>query len=254
MNQGLNPLFPVSKNIWHDVPVEEEPEDSKLGSDKLETSSSHSIKRCEFALNGNGVLWCGRCCQEPIYRSLERQTENWCDHKSQFVIDRQDAKLIWNIFDQMSSGTGLNGYFLHVPVHPVLNQNVWVRLEDVDKEQWLGFYKAIITHPDLPDRNYPFALEDAFLGFLHVGEGLFVLRKLVLNWMTKYAPSHLPLKCPAKSHGFKQQQTFLANIKSNEGRFTETWSLFWNRRCYTCYSLLTSASSLDNTDKSDYEF
>lgn len=165
----------------------------------------------------------------------------WCEHVQSFVMDGQDAKLIW---DETQDGTvSLEGVRIMVPVVPTLSQ--WATLRFGDEH--FGNYKMnLLTDSGANVNNGQDPV--VFLGFFSPGEGRAALRSMLFAW---FEPMRATLgECKSTTHSFAAQMQWDADVTkagaaNDRRRLAQQWSVFTTGYCLQCVSVHAAVSGDD---------
>lgn len=135
----------------------------------------------------------------------------------------------------------VNIFYLDTVTVPIdLKHNVFVKFSLQGPP--IAGSKIIRLHPD---EGKP-AERINNLGLLSNGDTRKVLRSILLDWLKFFlATNHLVTICPAKTHGYHEQNTLEKNLKARGIMpYLETWSAMRNNACLSCMEFA-------NTDDDD---
>lgn len=189
---------------------------------RMQTRDPADIYEARFR---NGLI----TCTVSMCRNIRTPDAAWCRHLEFLIKNNHDSQMIWE--DERD----LSGAIIHVPVFP--NHNIWVVI-DVNDSAPGGSYSTSFDVPSLAGGT-PIT---TFLGFFGPGEGLNVLRQMLLDWFQQLNTT--AMQCHASSHKFKEESAWSRNMKDRTKRQVEFWSVLMDKMCLTCAAKISNADDL----------
>jgi hypothetical protein len=174
------------------------------------------------AISDSGVLACDTCLG------------GWCDHIEFVVTENIDAGWIWfNNFNNLRQPQSGTNYI--VPFVPT--QGLWATISFGEKIR--GGTELYLV----PDRSIDSGQDIGFfLGFTNPGEGRAVWRGMIHShfeaWVADKSAVN-ELICRQGVHRLKSEIRWTGDMKSQEGRLAQYWSLYIHDTCLGCLEQMT---------------
>jgi hypothetical protein len=160
----------------------------------------------------NGHLNCHACGQY------------WCEHINKSIVENEDSKVLFFKPDNAALGS----VDVEVPMMPTSNQWAHVTLEPAQDFPGLAFEVIL---PETDARNSDGELH--MLGYLHPGEGRYVIRSMIYDWFRGEVPLET-LKCSSRSHKFMQQMRWEQDMADEHKQVAQLWSVWTTGSCLAC--------------------
>lgn len=145
----------------------------------------------------------------------ETCNEPWCEHIEDFIRHNADAEFWW-------VPVPTNERLIMVPIVPTAALWVTMRLEYKEKvaAYAVSFDDEAFVH---------------FLGFVHRGEGRYVLRSMMIDWFWGHVDTST-FKCDAFSHGYKREMMWQHAMQKRSTSFPQLFSLWRTKMCVACHN------------------
>lgn len=147
----------------------------------------------------------------------------WCDHIEEYVRNFEDADLIWDQHPEAQT--------IEVPIVPTAN--VWQEAgldppPDGKKNYHLTIYWESM------DKKKQLFKEQAFIGFVHPGEGRFTIREMILDWFIGQMHTLLSESCDAPGHGYHEEVRWVDDMRDENRALVQKWTLWSTGKCLGC--------------------
>lgn len=216
---GLRPLpRTVTPGPTHHVhwDIKEKPPKRKDNTDKGDTA---------YIVHKNNYVQCTKC------------KSALCEHVHRVLKKNLDAEPFWK---KLESAAELK--FL-VPM--VLSENLWAYVALRCDETLIDTYEVSLIQKENSSR-------ESFVGYLHLGEGRYVLRSMVFNWFMGHV-EYKKLQCESSLHKYEAEMNWQQHQKSSK-KMAEYWSVWNDKLCLTCRKGVNADDSDLVPDAGNYKY
>lgn len=181
---------------------------------------AHTVKSLDWGrLQSDGYIYCDDL--QPHKDGLEIRTHFWCEVLEAQINFGHDSDLLFN--DD-------SAFYLKVPMFPT-DFNLWTEVSCVRTADDL----LRINIGDVVSTN------SKFLCWLHPGEGIKVIRQILLEHMLG---TERPDSCTSNSHGMREMQLWQQHMQASHFQMMEYWCLKEYKMCHACTEQLHDAVNM----------
>lgn len=174
--------------------------------------------------DGEIIWW----CQDGYQRCEAHSSFTWCTDIEFAVKEGLDAETLWS--NILSTSQKLQ-HIIQVPIVP--SCRIWqaVVLEPMQIGQTETNNAAEILYHFLDGEEFT-----PGLGYLNPGEGLRVLREVIIDYYRGILEDRGSFTCRDGSHGFTQQMAYEASLdgENGPGKLAEKISIVLTNKCTAC--------------------
>lgn len=173
-----------------------------------------------FANSAGGYLTCLEC---KTY---------YCDHMKKHFLENKDAVDLWDEFYKVEPGLVLT---VMVPILPA-TQSAWITTE-LNMSKLLS--KTPVLHVMMED-----VTDGISLGYIHPGEGRWVLRSMFFTWW--HSEDRSNLACTSSSHSLKAENLWRDAIQAGgTWAFRARFTVWKQSVCPTCFDSKITTGTFD---------
>jgi len=156
----------------------------------------------------------------------------WCNHLQAALKVNADAEDIWENYP--------NPYRFELPMVPTHNLYLVILLDKVDFGE--NIYQVYFFSEKTQN--------DEFVGYIHPGEGRFILRSMIFNWFRGNVKFD-KLLCQNSAHSYKAEKIWQTHMKDSGKKIIEAWSAWTTDRCLHCNAGKEAGTDLDLVPEQD---